>query len=73
MGAPMLWAPGIFAFFLQENLHVHKTPRFRGGGVFGFFFGGGSRNHTEFIHFEHEVCVCNGEVNWNSRENLYLS
>ena len=28
------------AFFLQENLHVHKIPRFRGGGILGFFGGG---------------------------------
>ena len=41
MGAPILWAAGIFAFFLQENLHVHKIPRFRGGvGILGFFWGG---------------------------------
>ena len=38
---PILWAPGVFAFFLQENLHVHKIPRFRGAGYFGLFFGGG--------------------------------
>ena len=31
MAAPILWAPRISAFFLQENLHVHKIPRFRGG------------------------------------------
>ena len=42
MGAPILWAPGIFAFFLQENLQVHKIPRFSGGeGYFGFSAGGG--------------------------------
>ena len=41
MGAPILWAPGIFAFSLQETLHVHKIPRFRGGGYFGRFGGGG--------------------------------
>ena len=35
------WAPGILAFFLQENLHAHKIPRFRGGGVFWVFWGGG--------------------------------
>ena len=29
-----------FSFFLQENLHVHKIPRFR-GGHFGFLAGGG--------------------------------
>ena len=43
MGAPILWAPGIFAFFLQENLHVHKIPRFRKGCILGFS-GGGSAN-----------------------------
>ena len=32
---PILWAPGNFPFFLQENLYVHKIPRFRGGGDFG--------------------------------------
>ena len=34
MAAPILWAPGKIAFFLQQNLHVHKIPRFRGGGIF---------------------------------------
>ena len=28
--------------FWQENLHVHKIPRFGGGGNFGFGGGGGS-------------------------------
>ena len=28
------------AFFLQENLHVHKIPRFVGGGVFWVWVGG---------------------------------
>ena len=32
MAAPILWAPGIFSFFLLGNLHAHKIPRFRGGG-----------------------------------------
>ena len=43
MAAPILWTPGKNAFFLQENLHVHKSPRFggRGEGDFGFFLGGG--------------------------------
>ena len=36
MAAPILWAPGIFWFFLQENPHAHKIPPFRGGGS-GFF------------------------------------
>ena len=39
MGASILWTPGIFAFFLQKNLHVHKIPRF-GGGYLVFFLGG---------------------------------
>ena len=25
-----------FAFFLQEKLHAHKIPHFRGGGILGF-------------------------------------
>ena len=29
--APILWAPGIFWFFLQENPHAHKIPPFVGG------------------------------------------
>ena len=44
MAAPILWAPRISAFFLQENLHVHKIPRFRGGGgVLGLGGGGKCR------------------------------
>ena len=41
MAAPNLWAPRISVFFLQEHLHVHKIPRFFGGGYFGLFLGGG--------------------------------
>ena len=47
MAAPILWAPGIFWFFLLENPHAHKIPPFRGGGGgSGFFFRkrGGSAN-----------------------------
>ena len=40
MAAPILWAPGIFWFFLLENPHAHKIHRFR-GGVVGFFRRGG--------------------------------
>ena len=33
-GKPILWTPGKNVFFLQENLHVHKIPRFgKRGGV----------------------------------------
>ena len=41
MAAPILWAPRISAFFLQENLHVHRIPRFGGGGGLGLGLGGG--------------------------------
>ena len=44
MAAPILWAPGIFAFFLQENPHAHKIPPFRGGRGFFWKGGGGSVN-----------------------------
>ena len=40
MAAPILWAPGIFWFFLLENPHAHKIPPF-GGGVLGFSRRGG--------------------------------
>ena len=33
MAAPILRAPRISVFFLQENLRVHKIPRFRGGDL----------------------------------------
>ena len=42
MGAPILWTPGKMRSFCRKN-HVHKIPRFRGGGYFGFFGGGKSR------------------------------
>ena len=41
MAAPILWARGKIAFFLQET-HVHKIPRFRGGVILCFGGGGGS-------------------------------
>ena len=40
MAAPILWAPGIFCFFLLENPHAHKIPPFR-GGFWVFLEGGG--------------------------------
>ena len=48
MAAPILWAPGIFAFFLQDNPHAHKTPPFRGGGR-GFFGRGGVEVRILFL------------------------
>ena len=46
MAAPLLWTPGTKCL-LQENLHVHKIPRFflLGGGDFGF----GGRGSADFI------------------------
>ena len=45
MAAPILWAPRISVFFLQENLHIHKIPCFRGGGGVGF----GGAGSADFI------------------------
>ena len=42
MAAPILRAPGISWLFLQENIHAHRIPCFRGEGGFGFW--GGSVN-----------------------------
>ena len=43
MAAPILWTPGFFfAFFLQENLRVHKIPRFSGGVFWVWGAGGGA-------------------------------
>ena len=43
MGASILWTPGNNAFFLQEKkTHVHKIPRFRGGGSADLIFMGAS-------------------------------
>ena len=42
MGAPILWTPGKMRPFYRKN-HVHKMPRFYGGGgILGFGGGGGS-------------------------------
>ena len=41
MAASILWAPGIFWFFLLENPHAHKIPPFRAGGVGVSWKGGG--------------------------------
>ena len=40
MAAPILWAPRISVFFLQENLYAHKIPRFGGRGILGLGGGG---------------------------------
>ena len=41
MAAPILWTPGKMRPFCRKN-PVHKIPRFRGEGYFGFGRGGGS-------------------------------
>ena len=41
MAAPILWTPGKMRPLCRKN-HVHKIPRFGGGGgILGFFLGGG--------------------------------
>ena len=40
MAAPILWAPGIFWFFLLEKPDAPKIPPFS-GGCWGFLEGGG--------------------------------
>ena len=45
MAAPILWTRGKMAFFLQENRHVHKIPRFR-GGMLGLGGGGKCRFYS---------------------------
>ena len=39
MGASILWTPGKMRSFCRKN-HIHKIPRFRGGGIWVFFWGG---------------------------------
>ena len=39
MGAPILWTPGKMRSFCRKT-HVHKIPRFRGGGKCRFYFYG---------------------------------
>ena len=45
MGASILWTPGKMRSFCRKN-NVHKIPRFRGGGGYFGFWGGGS---SDFI------------------------
>ena len=40
MAAPILWTPGKMRPFCRKN-RVHKIPRFRGGGIWGFLGGVG--------------------------------
>ena len=41
MAAPISWAPGKMRSFCRKT-YVHKIPRFRGGGGYFGFGGGGS-------------------------------
>ena len=42
MAAPILWTPGKMHLFCRKN-HVHKIPRFRGGGGSADFIFMGAR------------------------------
>ena len=53
MAAPILWAPGQIAFLLQENLHAHKSPHFKGGGG-GGILGFGVREECQFYFYWRE-------------------
>ena len=59
MAAPILWTPGKNASVLQEN-HVHKIPRFRGGGYFGFW-GGGGVGSADFIFMGAKIFLKGGK------------
>ena len=48
MAAPILWASEISWFFLLENPHAHRIPRFNGGGA-GFRGGGGGSANFIFV------------------------
>ena len=69
MAAPILWAPGIFWFFLLKNPHAHKIPPLRGGFWVFLEGGGGSANfivmgagifpkHLEFLYVFLSGVVC---------------
>ena len=55
MGAPVLWTPGKMRSFCRKT-HVHKIPRFRGGGILGF--GGGG--NADFIFMGAWIFLING-------------
>ena len=48
MAAPILWTPGKIRPFCRKN-HVHRIPRFRGGGILGFWGGGGGSADSIFM------------------------
>ena len=73
MAAPILWAPGIFWFFLLETPHAHKSPPSRGGGGLGFLRrGGGSADFIFmgvgiFPNFASSPCC---RCSWVTHTNL---
>ena len=67
MAALILWAPGIFWFFLQENLHAHKILRLGERSIWGVFWvfwgeGGGGAEVPILFFFGH------GDVSEEIRE-----
>ena len=63
MAAPILWAPGIFGLFLQENPSAHKIPLWGGGGF--FLRGGGSANYIFMGVGIFPMRGSCGRVKWN--------
>ena len=61
--------------FCRKN-HVHKIPRFRGGGYFGFFFLGGGEGSADFIFMGVRIFLKNiesaGEIFSATREGLNM-
>ena len=57
MGAPILWTPGKMRSFCRKT-HGHKIPRFRGGGYFGFWGGGGGS--ADFIFLGARIFLSSG-------------
>ena len=72
MAAPILWAPGQIALFLQENLLAHKIFRFRGGGGHFGFGGGGS---ADFILMGAGISLTNilAKINRNFKAEIWES
>ena len=60
--APILWTPGKMRSFCRKT-YVHKIPPFRGGGgIFGFWWGGGKADFIFmgariFLKYTTSICV----------------
>ena len=46
--------------FCRNQNHVHKIPRFRGGGVFWVFGGGGGGESADFIFMGARIFLIQG-------------